>query len=314
LKTTEKTVCFTTGEGEHSLDDTDQDGYSAAKDALTRDNYKTQTLSLLEKPEIPTSCTSLVIAGPHTDYPQPVVDKLKSYVENNGRVLFLLDPPIDAGKARYSENAALVGVLAGWGVTLNKDLVIETSGVGGLYGLGPEVALATQYGTHAIVREMKRSATALPLTRSLTVKSGDKTTVEKLISTSDSSVATTQLASLSQKIDPSKLDAKSYDVAAAGSYRTGKPNPTDEGRFVVVGSSDWVSNYAFQFAGNRNLFLNMMNWLSNDEDLISIRPKDPEDRRLEMTRSQMILVRTTSQFLIPLGIILAGVLVWMKRR
>lgn len=312
LKTAEKTVCFTTGEGEHSTDDTEQDGYSGAKEALTRDNYKVQTINLLEKPEVPGACTAVVIGGPHTDYPQPVVDKIKSYVENKGRVLFLLDPPIDAGKARYAENTALVQVLAGWGVTLNKDLVLETSGIGQLYGLGAETALATQYGTHPIVREMKRSATAVPLTRSLIAKPTDKTSVEKLISTSDSSVATTQLASLSQKIDPSKLEAKSYDVAAAGSYRTGTPN--EEGRFVVVGSSDWIANYALRFAGNRDLFLNMMNWLSNDEDLISIRPKDPEDRRIELTRNQMYLVRVTSQFLIPLGVILAGVFVWLKRR
>lgn len=312
LKTAEKTVCFTTGEGEHSTDDTEQDGYSGAKEALTRDNYKVQTINLLEKPEVPGACTAVVIGGPHTDYPQPVVDKIKSYVENKGRVLFLLDPPIDAGKARYAENTALVQVLAGWGVTLNKDLVLETSGIGQLYGLGAETALATQYGTHPIVREMKRSATAVPLTRSLIAKPTDKTSVEKLISTSDSSVATTQLSSLSQKIDPSKLEAKSYDVAAAGSYRTGTPN--EEGRFVVVGSSDWIANYALRFAGNRDLFLNMMNWLSNDEDLISIRPKDPEDRRIELTRNQMYLVRVTSQFLIPLGVILAGVFVWLKRR
>lgn len=312
LKTAEKTVCFTTGEGEHSTDDTEQDGYSGAKEALTRDNYKVQTINLLEKPEVPGACTAVVIGGPHTDYPQPVVDKIKSYVENKGRVLFLLDPPIDAGKARYAENTALVQVLAGWGVTLNKDLVLETSGIGQLYGLGAETALATQYGTHPIVREMKRSATAVPLTRSLIAKPTDKTSVEKLISTSDSSVATTQLSSLSQKIDPSKLEAKSYDVAAAGSYRTGTPN--EEGRFVVVGSSDWIANYALRFAGNRDLFLNMMNWLSNDEDLISIRPKDPEDRRIELTRNQMYLVRVTSQFLIPLGVILAGAFVWLKRR
>lgn len=57
-----------------------------------------------------------------------------------------------------------------------------------------------------------------------------------------------------------------------------------------------------------------MDWLTNDEDLISIRPKDPEDRRIQLTRSQMVMLRLVSQFLIPLGVILAGVLVWLKRR
>ena len=54
-----------------------------------------------------------------------------------------------------------------------------------------------------------------------------------------------------------------------------------EGRFVVVGSSSWIGNNILRFNGNRDLFLNMMNWLSSDEDLISIRPKEPEDRRAD---------------------------------
>ena len=88
----------------------------------------------------------------------------------------------------------------------------------------------------------------------------------------------------------------------------------DEGRFVVAGTSEFAANYALRYIGNRDLFLNMINWLSSDEDLISIRPKDPEDRRLELTRSQALLLKTTSQFVIPLAIILAGVFVWWRRR
>jgi len=48
--------------------------------------------------------------------------------------------------------------------------------------------------------------------------------------------------------------------------------------------------------------------------LISIRPKAPEDRRVTMTRAQMNVVRITSQFVIPLIVIFAGVSVWWRRR
>ena len=53
---------------------------------------------------------------------------------------------------------------------------------------------------------------------------------------------------------------------------------------MVVGSSNWIANNILRFNGNRDLFLNMMNWLSSDEDLISIRPKEPEDRRLTLSK------------------------------
>jgi len=312
LKEGVKDVCFISGAGEPSVDESDETGYSGAKEILEKNNYKVQTINIVEKPQIPPTCSVVVDAGAKYDYPQPVVDALKKFVEGGGHAIFMLQPPLDDGKNKIADNKALMEVLAGWGVTANRDQVIDTSNVGGLYGLGPEVALATKYETHPIVRDMRGSAAAFAITRSLTTKSADKTNVEKLVSTSPNSIATTQLSGAARKIDPTKSKEDSYAVAAAGTYRTGETGK--EGRFVVVGSSDWVANYVLRFAGNRDLFLNMMSWLSNDEDLISIRPKDQADRRIELTRSQMIMVRSVSQFLIPMFVVMAGILVWWKRR
>jgi ABC-type uncharacterized transport system involved in gliding motility auxiliary subunit len=101
-------------------------------------------------------------------------------------------------------------------------------------------------------------------------------------------------------------------IAAAGSYNTGKEN--SQGRFVVVGSSSWVANSFLSFNGNSDLALNAMNWLSSDEDLISIRPKPPEDRKVRMTGAQFNWVRLSTQFLLPGAILLAGLSVWWRRR
>jgi len=83
---------------------------------------------------------------------------------------------------------------------------------------------------------------------------------------------------------------------------------------VVVGSSSWAANSFISFNGNSDLALNAVDWLSSDEDLISIRPKEQEDRRITMTQSQVNWVRITSQFLLPLLVIVMGVSVWWKRR
>jgi ABC-type uncharacterized transport system involved in gliding motility auxiliary subunit len=58
----------------------------------------------------------------------------------------------------------------------------------------------------------------------------------------------------------------------------------------------------------------MINWLSSDEDLISIRPKEPEDRRINLTRAQFRMVQSVSQFFLPLIVIVGGIMVWAKRR
>ena len=101
-------------------------------------------------------------------------------------------------------------------------------------------------------------------------------------------------------------------MRAAGTYNTGKEN--SQGRFVVVGSARWAENGFIGFNGNRDLALNTVNWLSSDEDLISIRPKQEEDRRITMTRSQINMVTWFSQLFLPLAVIVGGITVWWKRR
>ena len=312
LKNKTRTVCFVTGSGEHQIDDSNRNGYSRLKELLGKDEYTSKSISLLQKAEVPGDCTVVVIAGPSGDYQQPEVDAIKKNVEEGGRALFLLDPPLKFGRSEIADNDALTALLQSWGVTLEKNLVLDLNPVSQLFGVGPEVALVSRYEPHAIVNEMKGSATGFPLTRSMDVKNADKTKVEKLFSSSENSLATTKLNS--PKVDPNDPANKKgpLTIAAAGSYKTGKENA--QGRFVAIGSSAWAANSFINFNGNRDLALNTMNWLSSDEDLISIRPKEREDRRITMTQAQMRWVRITSQFLFPLAIVIAGVAVWWRRR
>lgn len=312
LKHTARTVCFVTGSGEHLIDDSTREGYSRFKDLLGKDDYQAKSISLLEKAEVPSDCTVVVVGGPSGDYQQPEVDALKKYVEDGGRAMFLLDPPLKMGHGDIADNDALAGLLSSWGVTPNKDLILDMNPIGQLAGLGPQVALVTRYDSQPIVNDMKGSATGFPLSRSLDTKNADKTTVDKLFDSSESSLATTKLNSPSVDPNDPKNKKGPLTLAAAGTYKTGKENT--QGRFVVVGSSQWAANSFINFNGNRDLALNAMNWLSSDEDLISIRPKEPEDRRITMTRAQMNWVRITSQFLFPLAVVIAGFSVWWRRR
>ncbi len=312
LKGGERTACFVSGSGEHALDDTGRSGYSNLKDALEKSNYKTRAISLLEKAEVPKDCTVLVVAGPRYDYPDPEVNAIKTYVETGGRALLMIDPPLHMGKDETAANPGLVKVLEGWGVTPENDLALDMSGIGQIFGLSEVVPLVSSYESHAIVRDMKDVATAFPLARSLDVKSTGKATVEKLFATSANSYATTSLSSAAIKLDPGKDKKGPFTLGAAGTYSVGKDN--QQGRFVVVGSSGFVANNILRFNGNRDLFLNMMNWLSSDEDLISIRPKEPEDRRITLSRAQMRTLFYSSVVLLPLIVIVSGFMVWWRRR
>ncbi len=312
LKTTARTVCFVSGSGEHQVDDSDREGLSRFKDLLAKDNYENKTIDLLQKAEVPADCTTLVIAGPTRNYEQPEVDAIKKYVESGGRALLMLDPPLKLGRSEIADNDALTNLLQSWGVTMDKDLILDLNPIGQIAGLGPQVALVTSYTSQPIVSDMKGTATGFPLSRSMEIKNTDKTTVEKLFDSSGSSLATDNLSSPAVDVRDPKNKKGPLTIAAAGTYNTGKEN--SQGRFVVVGSSSWAANRFIDFNGNNDLALNTINWLSSDEDLISIRPKQKEDRRITMTRAQLNWVRATSQFILPLAVVVAGVLVWWKRR
>jgi ABC-type uncharacterized transport system involved in gliding motility auxiliary subunit len=312
LKGGARTVCLVSGSGEHRLEDTGAEGMSEFQTAVQKDNYKVKSVSLLEKAEVPADCTALVIAGPSGDYVQPQVDAIKKYVEGGGRALIMLDPPLKVGRREIGDNDALLNLLQSWGVTADKDLILDENPVNQLVGVGPETPLVTSYESHPIVNDLTGTATGFPISRSLQSKNGDKTTVTKLFSTSKNSFATTTLNAPEIRIDPNKDKQGPFTLAAAGTYNTGKEN--SQGRFVVVGNSRWAANNFIRFNGNRNLLLNMLNWLSSDEDLISIRPKEPEDRRINLTQAQFRMLLAVSQFMLPLIVIIGGVMVWWKRR
>jgi len=327
IKGGQRMACFLTGSGERSLDETNGSGFSELKDALEHNNYKTKTVDLVQGTpaapgaapvigkvapvnlEIPKDCSVLVSGGPKLAYSEAEVDAIKNYVEGGGSALFLMDTPLRIGSKQGSENPELTKLLQGWGVTMNKDLALDTSGIGQIFGLGPEVVMVTNYDSQPIVRDFKRGVpTAIPLSRTLTIEGNTKVSDEKLIGTGDNSFATDNATG---PIDPRKGVKGPLVLAAAGTYS--RPSPATAGRFVVYGSSLWASN---SFLGspqiaNRDLALNTFNWLSSDEDLISIRPKEPQDRRLTPNAPR---AAGWMAILLPATVVLWGLMVWWRRR
>lgn len=308
----QRNVCVVQGSGEPDLEDNDSGGYSLLKQVLEKDNYQLKTVMLLEQPEIPEDCTVLVAGGPRKDYSEHAVKAIQAYVEGGGHALFLLSPPLKLGRDVVSENQGLLKVLEDWGVTLSKNLILDARGQRS--GLGADVAVVTDYESHTIGRAMKKTGTIFPFSRSVEVSSAGKAQAEKLFSTGSSSYATANLGPGPIRVDPDREKQGPFAVAAAGTFDTGKENL--KGRFVVVGSADWATNgfLGIPFFANTDLLLNMTNWLSADEELISIRPKSPEDRRLTLNVQSMWVIKYLSVFLLPIAVIAAGVVVWWRRR
>lgn len=329
LKSGERSVCMLSAAGERSAEEQDAGGYSLLKELLERENYKVRTESLspaanaADKPltlgqqqpsptvAIAKDCSVLVIAGPKSDYPSAVVAAIEKFVEEGGRALILLDTPLRLGSTEPpTENEEFLKLLSKWGVSPEKDLVLDLSGFGQLLSLGPEVPFILKYESHPITQPLTRIPTAYPLARSLDTKSTDKTTVTTLVATTENSIGTENIG-LRGAVDPKKGKKGPLTIAAAGTYKN-----SPQGRFVVIGTSLAAQNsiVGSRPLGNRDLMVNIVNWLSSDEDLISIRPKSREDRPLNLTTQRLNIVFWLGIVVFPLAVVGAGLATWWKRR
>jgi ABC-type uncharacterized transport system involved in gliding motility auxiliary subunit len=105
----------------------------------------------------------------------------------------------------------------------------------------------------------------------------------------------------------------------ASTLLEGAANPSGdaqniETRLVVVGDSDFAANYSLGIQGNRDLFLNIANWLTQQENLVAIRPRQPEDRRITLTADQQLRIFWLSVFMIPGAVLGTGIYTWWLGR
>jgi ABC-type uncharacterized transport system involved in gliding motility auxiliary subunit len=306
----QKTVYFLQGHGERDLDSADRMGYDRVKKEFENENYQVKTAVLLQKMEIPADCSLLVVAGPKHDYLPQEVDTIRNYVAGGGRAMFMLDPGVELPN--------LSKLLADWNVTPQHDLVIDMNPLVRLYGATPAMPLILKYGTSPIVEPLARAATLFPFTRSFVIGKDYKAGVtdESLCETSADSFGVTDFNPKVQTVSyrPGRDVKGPLSVAVSGDVTGNGGEKKAEGRFVALGTSLLPANVYLGFQGNRDLFMNMINWLSAEESLISIRPKPPESQHLNLTAQQMDRIFYLGMIGLPLLIVAVGTMVWWQRR
>ena len=87
-----------------------------------------------------------------------------------------------------------------------------------------------------------------------------------------------------------------------------------EQRLVVMGDGDFVSNTYLGNGDNLNLGLNIVNWLSHDDQLIAIRARTAPDTTLNLSFTASLLIGFGFLFVLPLALLIAGLTIWLKRR
>jgi ABC-type uncharacterized transport system involved in gliding motility auxiliary subunit len=322
----QRKLYFTQGHGEKDPVSSERDGYSTIADALKRENYGVEKVVLAQTAAVPEDASVVVVAGPRTDFFPPEIDALKKYLGNAGKVLLLLDPPEKADAPQMSN---LIALAHDWGIDVENTVVVDVSGMGRLIGTDASVPVAADYPAHPITERFSL-LTAYPLARPIVPVSGGVNghTAQTFIESSPRSWAEADLKGLMTgaevALDPDKGDkagpvSLAAAVSAAATTAPATPEesadaPKPETRLAVVGDSDFGSNGVLSIQGNRDLFLNTIGWLSQQENLIAIRPKEAEDRRVTLTAAQQSNITWLSLIIIPAAIFGTGVYSWWRRR
>jgi ABC-type uncharacterized transport system involved in gliding motility auxiliary subunit len=313
-----KKIYFTTNHGEKAIDSEERLGMSSAQKSIKDKNYEIGAVSLIDTTGVPNDCSVLVIAGAQTEFLPPELEKVKKYLSKGGAALFMLDADLMASSPLPSFSE----LLKDYGIQPDNDMVLDFSGIGQLFGAGPDMPVVTGYSKHAITEKFGSFMTAYPSARSLTVMSEKPSgvTVDAFASTSGNSWGETNAEELrsgrvSPNVPPDRRGPLPLAVAATKSAAAdGSTNGSSSSRLVVFGDSDFAANYLFGFQKNGDLFMNVISWLAEEEDLIAIPPKNPEDRRISLTASNSKIIMLVSLFLLPLAAFGAAIAVYVKRR
>jgi len=323
-------IYFLAGHGEKDPASSERTGYSSISDIIKRDNYQFDKLILAQQ-DLPADASVIAIAGPRTDLLPGEGDKLKAYLAKGGHLFVMLDPP----DAEPVPMPVLEGLLKEWSITAGNDIVVDVSGVGQLLGTDASVPVAAKYSSHPITNGFG-VLTAYPLARSITAVPGATggRVPQTIIETGARSWAESNVKEL-RSTGKVEMDEKGGDkpgpvsigVAVSAPVEEppapestdkkpaeGESAPKPESRLVVIGDSDFATNSALGIQGNRDIFMNSVNWLAQQESLIAIRPRDAADRRITLTAFASTVMFWFSIVGIPAMVLGTGVFTWWRRR
>jgi ABC-type uncharacterized transport system involved in gliding motility auxiliary subunit len=301
---TVKKVCFVTGHGERSIEDNGVEGYGQIAQNLKKETYSTDTVNLVSGNGVPADCDVVVIAGPSKPFFPQEVAMLQKYLDNGGKILAELDPDTDA---------KLDPIFQAWNIQVGNNVVIDVSGMGQLLGAGPEIPLVAQYGDSPITKSLAQQFTYFPIARTVSIadKSKAEPTGVELLLTSAKSFTKPKLEHKVQ-YDPKTDQIGPLSLGVAASEPKGDNRSA---RLVVIGNSAFAENQILGGPGSDgDLFLDIINWLAQDENMISIRPKPESSRHLTLTLAQATGLAWIERLFLPGLVIIFGVSVWWKRR
>ena len=290
------------GHGEQSMFQLGMSGLNV-RDLLENDNYAVDTLDLVSRETVPDDVDVLLVVAPEQDLTAAETGRLDSWMRDGGRVVFVLHG------ARRNELANLAELLAGFGVRAVNGIIVEEAG---RHTPDSQVFLVPEMTSHEIVAPMRsdRLFTVMPAAGPIEeLETKRRTlTVEPFLNTSEGSFLRT---------DFSIQSVEQQEGEPSGPFAVGvaiTDNDLDgyvKSRVVVYSSALFLSQ---PYQANYDMLLNSLSWARSREESISIRAKSLRTFPLRITRLAALIISGVAVLIIPLGVLGAGLAVWLRRR
>lgn len=299
-----QTVCFTTGFGEASLDALASDSVGRAAEILIGDGYLVEEVDLLAEREVPAACAALAVVNPTGQYTAAAARALSRFASQDGSVLVLADPASTADLSR---------LLATHELRLARGLVFEGDADLTIGGDVVSPLVSTYSSANPITRRLP--PTYFPGVQGVIADradEGDGLTFSRLAETSALSYLETE--PVAADFDPDTDTAGPITVAVAADRSRLEGDEIRRSRMVVIGDVDFMTNAFIREAGNAQLFLQAVRWLTLSDEVVALSPNLAVDRPLRLTDARVTYARLLTVALVPGLFVMVGATVWAARR
>lgn len=326
----QKEVMFISGHSERDITDgTTPDGYGLAASALDRENYRVTNATLQELGSLIVTVTPeqlpavIILADPTQELSETGSQIIREYSRIGGSVLLMIEP--DTTPETYLAYLSRYGVAVGVGEVVDTASFIPPNPmflqIKRSNQQFPPHEISTEFDVLYFPGSTYLATTVNPNTIPVT-DTGTPFVSHRVIATS--TLASWSETSIDGEIEFNQESADrpgplpiAITIEAIAELQ-GQPI-VEAGDFVeinivVIGDTDFASNQAFASAKNGDLFVNSVNWLAEDFELISIRSKTAAFRELVLTTTERDFIRWSGWLLMPSLIGLAGVWSWWRRR
>ncbi len=325
----QKTVAFVSGHSGRNIASmaSELEGFGISAGALSRENYQVINITLQELGTVvqagdPSLLPAvLVFAGPTQDMLGIDLQALNAYAQRGGDMLFMLEPD--------TVPESFAGFLSQYGVAIGAGQVVDTASYVAPYpsilqikatnGQLPEHQITSGFDVLYLPGSAFVGPNIEPVAVPVTEEGRPYLTMDVIALSTIQSWAEVNPETIRYDLaedvgGPLSLAMAVKAISPLNSQPRRFEGEYPETNIVVIGDTDFASNVYFADAKNGDLLVNSVNWLAEDFELISVRPKVRAFRELVLTTRERDLIRWTGWLLMPSLVGLAGVYAWWRRR